>query len=162
MMTKNLHLLVFLICSFVAGPLLAFSLTPDEEREYLRTMNSPEIQEIRRYLDACLSGEVLRSEDEYPCSLEGPPEGASIREHPRGHVDQRFSVIMVEPFSFGGSMFTIMFAEPPHLAINVWIYPENGVSPDVRSFQVTDLTAEQRLKIADKFRKYLTDDRFTR
>ena len=75
MMTKNLHLLVFLICSFVAGPLLAFSLTPDEEREYLRTMNSPEIQEIRRYLDACLSGALFERENQYPCNLAGPPEG---------------------------------------------------------------------------------------
>ena len=161
-MTKNPHLLVFLIYSFVAGPLFAFSLTPDEEREYLRTMNSPEIQEIRHYLDACLSGAIFEPEDQYPCNLDGPPEGGSIREHPRGHIDQRFGVIIVEPFAFNGSMFTILFAESPHLAINVWVYPENGVSPDVRSFQVTDLTAEQRVEIADKFRDYLTDDRFTR
>ena len=162
MTVKKLRLMVGLMCSFVAGPLSAFSLTSEEEQEYLRTMNSPEIQEVRRYLDACLSGEVLKPEDEYPCSLEGPPEGASIREHPPEFVDQRFGVIMVEPFAFGGSMFTILFAESPHLAINVWVYPENGVSPDVRSFQVTDLTAEQRVEIADKFRDYLTDDTFTR
>ena len=154
--------MVGLMCSFVASPLSAFSLTPEEEQEYLRTMNSPEIQEVRRYLDACLSGEVLKPEDEYPCSLEGSPEEASIREHPPEFVDQRFGVIMVEPFAFGGSMFTILFAESPHLAINVWVYPKNGISPDVRSFQVTDLTAEQRIEIADKFRDYLTDDTFTR
>ena len=162
MTVKKLRLMVGLMCSFVAGPLSAFSLTPEEEQEYLRTMNSPEIQEVRRYLDACLSGEVLKPEDEYPCSLEESPEGASIREHPPEFVDQRFGVIMVEPFAFGGSMFTILFAESPHLAINVWVYPKNGVSTDVRSFQVTDLTAEQRIEIADKFRDYLTDDTFTR
>ena len=97
-----------------------------------------------------------------PAILLDRPRAASIQEHPRGHVDQRFGVIMVEPFAFGGLMFTILFSESPHLAINVWVYPENGVSPDVRSFQVTDLTAEQRVEIADKFRDYLTDDRFTR
>ena len=90
------------------------------------------------------------------------PRGLVFENTPAEHIDQRFGVIMVEPFAFGGSIFTIMFAESPHLAVNVWVYLENGVSPDARSFQVTDLTAEQRVEIADKFRDYLTDDRFTR
>ena len=89
------------------------------------------------------------------------PRGLVFENTPAEDIDQRFGVIMVEPFAFGGSIFTIMFAESPHLAVNVWVYLENGVSPDARSFQVTDLTAEQRVEIANKFWDYLTDDRFT-
>ena len=42
---------------------LALTLTENQEQELMRTMNSPEVTEIRRYIDACLSDQLDDPED---------------------------------------------------------------------------------------------------
>ena len=44
----------------------ALTLTEAQEQEFMRTMNSPEVTEIRRYIDACLSDQLEDPEDSYP------------------------------------------------------------------------------------------------
>ena len=45
-------ILTLLTGFLLPSPLLALSLTEDEEQDFIRTMDSPEVTEIRRYLDA--------------------------------------------------------------------------------------------------------------
>ena len=58
------------------------SLTKEQELEYLETVNSPDIKEVRRYIDACLAGELLEPDDQYPCYLENVVKGMTIKEYP--------------------------------------------------------------------------------
>ena len=58
------------------------SLTEEQELEYLETVNSPDIKEVRRYIDSCLVGELLEPDDQYPCYLENVVKGMTIKEYP--------------------------------------------------------------------------------
>ena len=145
-----------------SGQQKIISLTEEQELEYLETVNSPDIKEVRRYIDSCLAGELLEPEDQYPCYLENVVKGMTITEHPVEHVSGSFAVIHTQEMNYGGLVFTILFTNPPHLAVNVWVYREGGVTPDVRSFQVAKLTENYRARLVLFLDKYLTDERFTR
>ena len=138
------------------------SLNEEQEGEYLQSVNSPEALEIRRYLDLCLSNEPLPSDDQYPCEASGVDEGTTIREHSVEHVNGSFAILATQEIMFGGIVFTIMFSKPPYLAVDVWVYPEGGINPDVRSFQVSGLTIKERVEMAQFLGTYLTKPRFTR
>ena len=143
-------------------PKKTISLTDDQETEYLESINSPEALEIRRYLDLCLSNELLSSDDQYPCEASGVDQGTTIREHSVEHVNGAFAILATQEIMFGGIVFTIMFSKPPYLAVDVWVYPEGGINPDVRSFQVSGLTIKERVEMAQFLGTYLTKPRFTR
>ncbi|MEK9627073.1 MAG: hypothetical protein VW311_09225 [Gammaproteobacteria bacterium] len=143
-------------------PAKALTLTAEEEAEYIGMMNSPEVSEIRRYLDACLSGDALAPEAQYPCKSDGSTKGDSILEHPRHWVKGRFAVIYVNPYLFGGKIFTLIFAAEPHLAVDVWVYTNEGIAPDMRSFSESEISAAERLKMAADLGAYLKDKRFLR
>ena len=145
-----------------SGQQKIISLTEEQELEYLETVNSPDIKEVRRYIDACLAGELLEPDDQYPCYLENVVKGMTVKEHPVEHVSGSFAVIHTQKMDYGGLVFTILFTNPPHLAVNVWVYREGGVTPDVRSFQVAKLTENYRAGLVLFLDKYLTDERFTR
>ena len=138
------------------------SLTEEQELQYLETVNSPDIKEVRRYIDSCLVGELLEPDDQYPCYLENVVKGMTITEHPVEHVSASFAVIHTQEINYGGLVFTILFTNPPHLAVNVWVYREGVATPDVRSFQVAKLTQDYRAELVLFLDKYLTDERFTR
>ena len=142
--------------------LLALSLTEDQEQELIRTMDSPEVTEIRRYIDDCLSDQLDDPEDSYPCHVTGMEKGFTIKEHPASDVSGAFTVIWIQPFDYGGQIFTVLFTDPPNLAVDIWVYLEGGVSPDVRSFMARDWNEEERLYLVNDLGTYLTDTRFTR
>ncbi len=141
---------------------LALTLNEDQEQELIQTLNSPEVSEIRRYLNACLSGHLDNSEDAYPCHMPDGEKGLTIKEHPQSDVSGPFAVIWVQPFDYGGQVFTVLFANPPHLAVDVWVYLEGEINPDVRSFFVRKWSQEERLYLVNDLGAYLTDTRFTR
>lgn len=140
----------------------ALTLTEAQEQEFMQTMNSPEVTEIRRYIDACLSDQLDDPEDSYPCHVTGMEKGFTIKEHPPSDVSGAFTVIWIQPFDYGGQVFTVLFTDPPNLAVDIWVYLEGGVSPDVRSFRVRDWNEEERLYVVNDLGTYLTDTRFTR
>ncbi len=140
----------------------ALSLTEDQEQELIRTMDSPQVTEIRRYIDACLSDQLDDPGYSYPCHATGMEKGFTIKEHPASDVSGVFTVIWIQPFDYGGQVFTVLFTDPPNLAVGVWVYLEGGVSPDVRSFMARNWSEEERLYLVNDLGKYLTDQRFTR
>ena len=89
-------------------------------------------------------------------------KGFTIKEHPASDVSGAFTVIWIQPFDYGGQVFTVLFTDPPNLAVGVWVYLEGGVSPDVRSFMARNWSEEERLYLVNDLGKYLTDQRFTR
>ena len=155
-------ILTLLTGFLLPSPLLALSLTEDEEQDFIRTMDSPEVTEIRRYLDACLSDQLDDPEAFYPCDSFWKEEGLTIKEHPQSHVSGPFTVIWVQPFDYGGQVFTVFFTDPPHLLADIWVYLEGGSRPDMRAFWVRDWTDEERQFFEDEFGQYLSDIRFTR
>ena len=155
-------ILTLLTGFLLPSPLLALSLTEDEEQDFIRTMDSPEVTEIRRYLDACLSDQLDDPEDFYPCDSFWKEEGLTIKEHPQSHVSGPFTVIWAQPFDYGGQVFTVFFTDPPNLAFDIWVYLEGGSRPDMRAFMVRDLTDAERQFFVDEFGQYLSDIRFTR
>ena len=140
----------------------ALTLTEAQEQEFMRTMNSPEVTEIRRYIDACLSDQLDGPEDSYPCHVTGMEKGFTIKEHPPSDVSGAFTVIWIQPFDYGGQVFTVLFTDPPNLAVDIWVYLEGSGSPDVRSFRTRDWNEEERLYVVNDLGRYLTDTRFTR
>ena len=44
----------------------ALTLTEAQEQDFIQTMDSPEVTEIRRYINACLSDQLEDPEDSYP------------------------------------------------------------------------------------------------
>jgi len=140
----------------------ALTLTEAQEKEFTRTMNSPEVTEIRRYIDACLSDRLEDPEDSYPCHRLGIEEGLTITEHPQSHVSGPFTVIWVQPFDYGGELFTVIFSDPPHLIADIWVYLEGGTRPDMRAFMVRDWKDETRQFFVNDLGTYLTDTRFIR
>ena len=159
--TKAIRLCLGALC-LIAGSVSALTLTAEEEAEYIGMMRSPEVSEIRRYLDACLSGDALPPDAEYPCRGDDTSKGATILEHPRDQVDGRFAVIYVNPYLFGGQIFTLIFDAKPHLVIDVWVYSNEGTPPNVRSFMAAEISDEERLAMAADLVGYLLDPRFTR
>ena len=155
-------ILTLLTGFLLPSSLLALTLTVDQEQDFIRTMDSPEVTEIRRYIDACLSDQLDDPEDSYPCHVTGMEKGFTIKEHPASDVSGAFTVIWIQPFDYGGQVFTVLFADPPNLAVDIWVYLEGGVSPDVRSFMARDWKEEERLYLVNDLGKYLTDTRFTR
>ena len=141
---------------------LALSLTKDQEQELIRTMDSPEVTEIRTYIEACLSDQLDDPEDSYPCHVTGMEKGFTIKEHRPSDVSGAFTVIWIQPFDYGGQVFTVLFTDPPNLAVDIWVYLEGGVSPDVRSFMARDWKEEERLYVVNDLGKYLNDKRVTR
>ncbi len=155
-------MLILLIGSFLPASVHALALTEDEEQELLRTLDSPEVVAIRKYIDACLSNQLVASEDAYPCQMSDVEKGLTIKEHRASDVSGPFTVIWVQPFDYGGQVFTVLFANPPHLAVDVWVYLEGEIHPDVRSFFVRNWSQEERLYLVNDLGTYLTDTRFTR
>ena len=115
----------------------ALTLTEAQEQELIRTMDSSQVTEIRRYIDACLSDQLDDPEDSYPCHVTGMEKGFTIKEHRPSDVSGAFTVIWIQPFDYVGQIFTVLFTDPPNLAVDIWVYLEGGVSPDVRSFMAT-------------------------
>ena len=140
----------------------ALTLTEAQEQDFIQTMDSPEVTEIRRYIDACLSDQLEDPEDSYPCHRLGIEEGLTITEHPQSHVSGPFTVIWVQPFDYGGELYTVIFADPPHLIADIWVYLEGGTRPDMRAFMVRDWKDETRQFFVNDLGTYLTDTRFTR
>jgi len=159
----NLAGILILLTGFLLpSSLLALTLTEDQEQELIRTMDSPEVTEIRRYIDACLSDQLDDPEYSYPCHATGMERGFTIKEHPASDVSGTFTVIWIQPFVYGGQVFTVLFTDPPNLAVSVWVYLEGGVSPDVRSFMARNWSEEERLYLVNDLGTYLTDTRFSR
>ena len=140
----------------------ALTLTETQEQELIRTMDSSQVTEIRRYIDACLSDQLDDPEDSYPCHVTGMEKGFTIKEHRPSDVSGAFTVIWIQPFDYGGQIFTVLFTDPPNLAVDIWVYLEGGVSPDVRSFMARDWNDEERLYLVNDLGKYLTDKKFIR
>ena len=140
----------------------ALTLTEAQEQELIRTMDSSQVTEIRRYIDACLSDQLDDPEDSYPCHVTGMEKGFTIKEHRPSDVSGAFTVIWIQPFDYVGQIFTVLFTDPPNLAVDIWVYLEGGVSPDVRSFMARDWNEEERLYLVNDLGKYLTDKRFIR
>ena len=140
----------------------ALTLTVDQEQDFIQTMDSPEVTEIRRYIDACLSDQLGDPEDSYPCHRFGMEKGLTITEHPQSHVSGPFTVIWVQPFDYGGELYTVIFADPPHLIADIWVYLEGGTRPDMRGFMVRDWKDETRQFFVNDLGTDLTDTRFTR
>ena len=121
----RLLLLAFLL--FPLSPLLAVTLTEEQEREYIASLESPDVKAIREYLNDCLSGADAIG---YPCETDPEKPRHSIRAQPKEHVDGRFLVLRVDPFEnetrgmkFNGNIFVILFDKVPHLVAHIWVYP---------------------------------------
>ena len=160
----RLLLLAFLLLPL--SPLLAVTLTEEQEREYIASLESPEVKAIREYLNDCLSvADVIG----YPCETDSAKPRHSIRAQPKEHVDGRFLVLRIDPFEnetqgmkFNGNIFVILFDKVPHLVAHIWVYPLGGDLPVVRSFFVDKASAEGRLNLAHQFASLLKDPRMTR
>ena len=50
----------------------SLEISKEQERRYLEVLHSPEVEEIRRYLDACLAGEITNPDDLFPCNATMP------------------------------------------------------------------------------------------
>ena len=135
------------------------SLTADQKRDYIASLDTSQVQAIREYIDNCLSG----SDDiGYPCEMDSAHEGKSIKEQPRDHVDGRFALLRIDPFRSGGEIYVVMFRNPPHLVAHIWVYELGGVRPVIRSFLVDKMSSDKRMKIARSLQPYLQEDWFTR
>ena len=154
--------LTLLIGFLLPSAIQALTLTEAQEQELIRTMDSSQVTEIRRYIDACLSDQLDDPEDSYPCHVTGMEKGFTIKEHRPSDVSGAFTVIWIQPFDYVGQIFTVLFTDPPNLAVDIWVYLEGGVSPDVRSFMARDWNEEERLYLVNDLGKYLTDKRFIR
>ena len=135
------------------------SLTGDEKRNYIASLDTPQVQAIREYVNNCLSGV---GEMGYPCEPDHEHEGNSIKEQPRDHVDGRFALLRVDPFSSRGEIYAVMFQKPPHLVAHIWVYQLGGVRPVIRSFLVDKMSLDKRLKIARSLQPHLQEHWFTR
>ena len=155
-------ILTLLTGFLLPSSLLALTLTVDQEQDFIRTMDSPEVTEIRRYIDACLSDQLDDPEDSYPCHRFGMEKGLTITEHPQSHVSGPFTVMWVQPFDYGGELYTVIFSGPPNLIADIWVYLEGGSRPDMRAFMVRDWTDAERQFFVNDLGRYLTDTRFTR
>ena len=160
----RLLLLAFLLLPL--SPLLAVTLTEEQETEYIVALETPEVKVIREYLNDCLSGAEGIG---YPCEIDPKKPRDSIRAQPREHVDGRFLVLRVDPFEhetqdmkFGGNIFVILFDKAPHLMAHIWVYPLGGDLPVVRSFFIDKASEEDRLTLAQQFASLLNDPRMTR
>ena len=51
---------------------IPLEISKEQERRYLEVLHSPEVEEIRRYLDACLAGEITNPDDLFPCNATMP------------------------------------------------------------------------------------------
>jgi hypothetical protein len=147
-------------------------LTEQQQQTLIDNANVPEIAAIRKYLDACLSGQVLEDYQFkggflYPCYPEGnvnTPKGSTILEHPIDHIDGRFIPYSRYDNDFGGENYVILFDEPPYLMFHVWIYKTADGMLDVRSFIANDgdIGRGGVVEAALMFKEYLSDPRFTR
>jgi len=147
-------------------------LTEQQQQTLIDNANIPEIAAIRKYLDACLSGQVLEDHQFkggllYPCYPEdgvNSPPGTTILEHPIDHIDGRFMPYSRYDNDFGGEDYVILFDEPPYLMFDVWVYTLANGSLDVRSFIANDgdIGRDGVIEQALMFKEYLSDPRFTR
>jgi hypothetical protein len=135
------------------------SLTGDEKRNYIASLDTPQVQAIREYVNNCLSGV---GEMGYPCEPDHEHEGNSIKEQPRDHVDGRFALLRVDPFNSRGEIYAVMFQKPPHLVAHIWVYQLGGVRSVIRSFLVDKMSLDKRLKIARSLQPHLQEHWFTR
>ena len=135
------------------------SLTEDQKRNYITSLDTSQVEAIREYINNCLSGFDGIG---YPCEVDPEHEGKSIKEQPRDHVDGRFALLRIDPFSSGGEIYVVMFQNPPHLVVHIWVYELGGVRPVIRSFLVDKMSSGKRLKIARSLQPYLREDWFTR
>ena len=147
-----MRLLLLACLLFPLSPLLAATLTEEQEREYIAWLESPDVKAIREYLNDCLSGADGIG---YPCETDPAKPRHSIRAEPKEHVDGRFLVLRVDPFEnetqgmkFNGNIFVILLDKAPHLVAHIWVYPLGGDLPVVRSFFVHKASAEDRLNLA--------------
>ncbi len=51
---------------------IPLEISKEQERHYLEVLHSPEVEEIRRYLDACLAGKITNPDDLFPCNAKMP------------------------------------------------------------------------------------------
>ena len=160
----RLLLLAFLLLPL--SPLLAVTLTEEQEKEYIVALEAPEVKAIREYLNDCLSGAEGIG---YPCEIDPKKPRHSIRAQPKEHVNGRFLVLRVDPFEhqtqgtkFGGNIFVILFDKAPHLMAHIWVYPLGGNLPVVRSFYIDKASEEDRRTLAQQFASLLNDPRMTR
>ena len=145
-------------------------LSEEQQQTLIDNANVPEIAAIRKYLDACLSGQVLEDHHfkgaiPYPCYPEADtPKGSTILEYPIDHIDGRFIPYSRYDNSLGGEIYVILFDEPPYLMFHVWVYTSADGTLDVRSFIANDgdMGREGVIQQALMFKKYLSDHRFTR
>ena len=135
------------------------SLTGDEKRNYIASLDTPQVQAIRKYVNRCLSGVGGVG---YPCDPDPEHEGKSIKELPRDHVDGRFALLRIDAFSSRGEIYAVMFQNPPHLVVHIWVYQLGGVRPVIRSFLVDKMSLDKRLKIARSLQPHLQENWFTR
>jgi len=160
----RLLLLAFLLLPL--SPLLAVTLSEEQEKEYIVALETPEVKANREYLNDCLSGADGIG---YPCEIDPKKPRHSIRAQPKEHVNGRFLVLRVDPFEhqtqgtkFGGNIFVILFDKAPHLMAHIWVYPLGGDLPVVRSFFKDKASEEDRRTLAQQFASLLNDPRMTR
>ena len=89
----RLLLLAFLL--FPLSPLLAVTLTEEQEREYIASLESVDVKAIREYLNDCLSGADGIG---YPCETDPAKPRHFIRAQPKEYVDGRFLVLRIDLF----------------------------------------------------------------
>ena len=135
------------------------SLTEEQKRDYTASLDTPEVKAIREYINDCLSGTDVIG---YPCEPDATHQGKSIREQPKDHVDGRFALLRIDPFSYGGEIYVVIFDKRPHLVAHIWVYQLGGVVPVIRSFLVDKVSPADRLKIARSLKPYLKQRWFTR
>ena len=155
----RLLLLAFLLLTF--GQSMAEPMTEAQAREYMASLDTPPVKEIRKYLNDCLSGLDLG----YPCEPNEVMPHNSIKGQPREFLEGRFALLKVSPFNYGGDVYLIMFNTPPHLMAHVWVYNEghDPNAPDVRSFFVGDTPQDKWLALASALGPdFLSDPLMTR
>ncbi len=140
---------------------LRLYMTPQEALRYQGDLESPGVRAIRQSIDDCLAGGISEADD--PCmGHEATIPGRSIKEQPREHLSGRFALLKVQDSDSGGEVFTIMFADSPHLAFDVLVQNTLDGLPVVRGFKPREWNHQETAKRAFFLGNYLNDLAFTR
>lgn len=125
------------------------TMTAEEAAEYRRTLNLPEVRAIRAFLDRYHSKDRKRVLAEVRCpGLQGRPDA-----HTRG----RFAVGAVEDGLLGGQWFLIMFKDPPHAMLQVWVK-----NREVAGVSNSRIPKDQQAHLVRTYGLVLADPAFTR
>ena len=139
-----------------------WTMTPEEEHDYVQGLGRPSVQAIRQYLDDCLAGEI--KDFAYPCEpqKESRP-GWSIKEHPIENVNGRFLILRSIESEYGGEIYRLLFTNSPYLVVDVWVYDlEPDSQPDIRSFIQYEMDAHAHLSLVNFSRAYIDDPIFSK